>query len=58
VLTEVVLRHLAELFAAGARALGATMAGRVEEGVGEPETVSRAASILAADLVGRVSAGA
>ncbi|MFY9807493.1 MAG: hypothetical protein WCC38_00680 [Pseudonocardiaceae bacterium] len=56
--TDVALSHLAELFAAGPQALGATMAGRAEEGVGEPETVSRAASILAADLVGRVSAGA
>ncbi|GAA0952322.1 hypothetical protein [Nonomuraea longicatena] len=39
------------LFAAGPDALGSMMAGRAEEGIGEPETVALATSLLAADLV-------
>ncbi|MFD1544775.1 hypothetical protein [Nonomuraea guangzhouensis] len=49
--TEQAVEHLATLFAAGPDALGSTMAGRAEEGIGEPETVSLATSLLAADLV-------
>lgn len=45
------VRHLADLFAVGPHGLGAVMAGRAEEGIGEPETVSLATSLLAADLV-------
>jgi hypothetical protein len=52
--TERALSFLAELFAAGPAALGAMMAGRAEEGVGEPETVSASAAFLAADLVAAV----
>jgi hypothetical protein len=48
------LDHLEELFAGGPDALGSEMAGRAEEGVGDPEGVAVAVSILAADLVGGV----
>jgi hypothetical protein len=50
-ITSAALSHLASLFAAGPEALGSTMAGRAEEGVGEPETVSQAVAFLAADVV-------
>ncbi|MEV4551036.1 hypothetical protein [Nonomuraea wenchangensis] len=49
--TEQAVEHLATLFAAGPDALGSLMAGRAEEGIGEPETVALATSLLAADLV-------
>jgi hypothetical protein len=42
---------LRELFAAGPDAVGSLMAGRTEEGVGEPETVALQTSILASDLL-------
>jgi hypothetical protein len=42
---------LAELFAAGPTANGSAMAGRAEEGVGEPRTVSAATAFLAQDLL-------
>ena len=42
---------LREDFAAGPTALGPMMAGRTEEGVGEPETVALQTSILASDLL-------
>ena len=41
---------LDELFAGSPDALGATMAGRAEAGVGSPDTVA-AAAVLAADLI-------
>lgn len=43
--------HLQELFATGPNALGSAMAGRAEEGIGEPTTVALATSLLAADLL-------
>ena len=43
--------HLDELFGRGPDSLGAVMAGRAEELVGEPEQVASAVSFLAADLV-------
>ncbi|MXW75449.1 MAG: hypothetical protein F4Z58_05345 [Acidimicrobiaceae bacterium] len=43
---------LREHFAAGPTATGSMMAGRTEEGVGEPETVALQTSILASELVG------
>ena len=43
---------LADLFASGPEAPGSTMAGRAERGIGDPEQVSLAVSILAADLMG------
>lgn len=49
--TREALCYLDDLFAAGPDATGAMMAGRAEEGVGEPEQVSVATSILAGDLI-------
>lgn len=49
--TEQALRYLAELYAAGTDALGSTMAGRAEEGIGEPATVAASAAALADDLL-------
>ncbi|GAA2210647.1 hypothetical protein GCM10009850_061060 [Nonomuraea monospora] len=51
------IEHLAALFAVGPDALGSMMAGRAEEGIGEPETVALAASLLAADLVSALQRG-
>lgn len=49
--TEDALTSLEELFAQGPNALGSTMAGRAEEGLGDPEQVAVATFILAQDLV-------
>lgn len=49
--TEHALIFLSELFAAGADAAGSMMAGRAEEGVGEPQTVSASVGYLAEDLL-------
>jgi len=49
--TEEAIALLESLFADGPTALGSMMAGRTEEGIGEPETVSNQVSILATDLV-------
>jgi hypothetical protein len=49
--TDQAIEYLATLFAVGPDAPGARMAGRAEEGIGEPETVALATSFLAADLV-------
>lgn len=49
--TRDALRFLDDFFAPGPAALGSMMAGRAEEGVGDPEQVSTATSILARDLV-------
>lgn len=49
--TTVALDFVRELFASGPDALGSQMAGRTEEGIGEPITVAQQASILAADLL-------
>ncbi len=48
--TAQALMYLEQLFAS-ASALGATMAGRAEEGIGKPDTVSAAVSFLAQDLL-------
>jgi len=48
--TAQALIYLAQLFAS-ANALGATMAGRAEEGIGQPDTVSASVSFLAQDLL-------
>jgi hypothetical protein len=53
--TEQALAFLATLFAADPAALGSAMAGRAEEGVGEPEVVAASASILAGDLISAVT---
>ena len=48
--TTQALGYLEQLFAS-ADALGATMAGRAEEGVGQPDTVSASVSFLVQDLL-------
>ncbi len=48
--TAQALAYLEHLFVSP-EALGSTMAGRAEEGVGQPDTVSAAASFLAQDLL-------
>jgi hypothetical protein len=50
VATTQALGYLEQLFASP-YALGATMAGRAEEGVGQPDTVSASVSFLAQDLL-------
>jgi len=45
------LEYLQDLFAAGPDATGSAMAGRAEEGVGEPKTVAASVAILAKDLL-------
>jgi len=52
--TRQAMAHMEELFAAGPDALGATMAGRAEELVGSPATVSAAVATLAAELLAAV----
>ncbi len=52
--TREALAYLEQLFAAGPDALGAAMAGRAEQLVGAPATVSASASVLAADLLALV----
>ena len=46
-----IMGYLYELFAAGPTAEGSLMAGRAEEGIGNPTTVSLQASILAEELL-------
>jgi hypothetical protein len=45
------LSHLHDLFANGPDALGSRMAGRAEEGVGDPPTVSASVAVLAQDVL-------
>jgi hypothetical protein len=49
--TRQAMAYLEQLFAAGPDTAGATMAGRAEELVGSPATVSAAVATLAADLL-------
>ncbi|MGI5154492.1 hypothetical protein [Microbispora sp. CA-102843] len=56
-ITDQAVEYLTALFAPGPDALGARMAGRAEEGIGEPETVALATSLLAADLVQALQPG-
>jgi hypothetical protein len=49
--TEQALTLLEELFANDASALGSRMAGRAEEGVGDPLNVSASVALLASDLL-------
>jgi hypothetical protein len=53
--TEAGLVLLSNLFAKGPGALGSQMAGRAEEGIGDPEVVSASAATLASDLLRAVS---
>lgn len=48
--SEEALRHIADQMAAGPDALFSMMAGRAEEGVGDPTTVALSTSVLAGDL--------
>lgn len=50
------VEYLRELFAAGPDATGSEMAGRAEEGIGDPAFVSQSVSFLAADLVEAIEA--
>ena len=52
--TEEAMVYLNDLFANGPTALGAIMAGRAEEGIGEPATVAQQVSLLAADLIAAI----
>ncbi len=56
--THQALTYLDTLFAAGPKALGAVMAGRAEEGVGDPTTVAASAALLAQDLLRSIDRGA
>ncbi|HET8984945.1 MAG TPA: hypothetical protein VFN03_04205, partial [Trueperaceae bacterium] len=49
--TTQAIAYIRDLFAAGPEATGSEMAGRTEEGIGEPATVALQTSILAADLL-------
>jgi hypothetical protein len=49
------IAFLGSLFASGSTAIGSVMAGRAEEGVGEPQTVAASVAILAADLVSAIT---
>lgn len=53
-ITDKALEHLRQLFAVGPGATGSAMAGRAEEGIGEPETVSLQVAILTQDLLDAV----
>jgi hypothetical protein len=55
--TRASLAILERLFAAGPTALGSLMAGRTEEGLGEPDVVAASCVILASDLLQAVSSG-
>ncbi|MPZ67143.1 MAG: hypothetical protein GEU83_17110 [Pseudonocardiaceae bacterium] len=50
--TQQALHFLDDLFAAGADSLGCVMAGRAEEGIGEPDMVAASAAALADELLG------
>ena len=52
--TREALDSLDRLFAAGPDALGSRMAGRAEEGVGDPAVVSASVAVLAEDLLSAV----
>lgn len=45
------LNQLDVLFAQGSESLGSTMAGRAEEGIGDPANVALAVSILVTDIL-------
>ena len=53
--TQEALVYLEQLFAAGPTAVGSTMAGRAEQLVGDPATVSASVAVLAAELLTVVS---
>lgn len=55
--TSRALEYFDVLFAAGPTALGSLMAGRAEEGIGDPEQVALAVSLLAADALNAIRDG-
>ncbi|GGF49854.1 hypothetical protein GCM10010922_27270 [Microbacterium sorbitolivorans] len=55
--TEVALSYLKDYFASGPDAIGSAMAGRAEQGVGDPDTVSVSTALLAQDLIDALSRG-
>lgn len=55
--TNQAMTYLARFFATGPEAPGATMAGRAEELVASPATVSAAVAALAADLLAALRSG-
>lgn len=52
--TDRALEYFDRLFATGPHAIGSTMAGRAEEGIGDPEQVALAVSLLASDALDAV----
>jgi hypothetical protein len=56
VVTQQAIEWIQTMFADGPEALGSTMAGRAEEGVGEPDIVSASVAALAADVLAVVGA--
>jgi hypothetical protein len=54
VVTRQAVEYLTEMFADGPSAGGSSMAGRAETLIGDPDTVSRSVSILAADLTAAI----
>lgn len=54
--TAEAIAFIRDLFAAGPDSTGSVMAGRTEEGIGEPAMVALQASILASDLVRAIDA--
>lgn len=52
--TNHALEYFDRLFATGPHAIGSTMAGRAEEGIGDPEQVALAVSLLASDALDAV----
>jgi hypothetical protein len=54
--TRQAVEYLDEHFGAGPDAIGSIMAGRAEEGVGDPDQVAVAISFLAADLIDAIRA--
>jgi len=49
------LQYLRHMFAAGPTATGSAMAGRAEQGVGEPEIVASSCAVLATELIDAIS---
>ena len=49
------LEYLRDMFAAGPTATGSAMAGRPEQGVGEPEIVASSCAVLATELLDAIS---
>jgi hypothetical protein len=55
IVTEQAVDWLPDLFANGPDALGSVMAGRAEEGIGDPDLVAASVAALAADVLAAVA---